>query len=308
MSKIVFGHKSPDTDSICSAIAYALGEKEQNKDCTAYRLGELNKETKFVLETLNIDVPNFLEEVKQEDEVVLVDHNESSQSISNIKEANVVEVYDHHRLGDFETSNPIRIDIRPVGCTSTVLYTKFKNENINITKEMASLMLSAIISDTLMFKSPTCTLEDKQAAKDLKNIAEIDIKEYGMELLKAGTDLSDLSTAKLLEVDTKSFDINEFTYEIGQINTADIEEIKNQRNDELLSEIKKRVDDKNLDAFIFVITDIVNSNSLVYVMGDNKDLVAKDFNQVLENNTMFLEGVVSRKKQVVPFLGKGGVC
>ncbi len=308
MSKIVFGHKSPDTDSICSAIAYALGEKEQNKDCTAYRLGELNKETKFVLETLNIDVPNFLEEVKQEDEVVLVDHNESSQSISNIKEANVVEVYDHHRLGDFETSNPIRIDIRPVGCTSTVLYTKFKNENINITKEMASLMLSAIISDTLMFKSPTCTLEDKQAAKDLKNIAEIDIKEYGMELLKAGTDLSDLSTAKLLEVDTKSFDINEFTYEIGQINTADVEEIKNQRNDELLSEIKKRVDDKNLDAFIFVITDIVNSNSLVYVMGDNKDLVAKDFNQVLENNTMFLEGVVSRKKQVVPFLGKGGVC
>ncbi len=308
MSKIVFGHKSPDTDSICSAIAYALGEKEQNKDCTAYRLGELNKETKFVLETLNIDVPNFLEEVKQEDEVVLVDHNESSQSISNIKEANVVEVYDHHRLGDFETSNPIRIDIRPVGCTSTVLYTKFKNENINITKEMASLMLSAIISDTLMFKSPTCTLEDKQAAKDLKNIAEIDIKEYGMELLKAGTDLSDLSTAKLLEVDTKSFDINEFTYEIGQINTADIEEIKNQRNDELLSEIKKRVDDKNLDAFIFVITDIINSNSLVYVMGDNKDLVAKDFNQVLENNTMFLEGVVSRKKQVVPFLGKGGVC
>ncbi len=308
MSKIVFGHKSPDTDSICSAIAYALGEKEQNKDCTPYRLGELNKETKFVLETLNIDTPNFLEEVKQEDEVVLVDHNESSQSISNIKEANVVEVYDHHRLGDFETSNPIRIDIRPVGCTSTVLYTKFKNENINITKEMASLMLSAIVSDTLMFKSPTCTLEDKQAAKDLKNIAEIDIKEYGMELLKAGTDLSDLSTAKLLEVDTKSFDINEFTYEIGQINTADIEEIKTQRNDELLSEIKKRVDSKNLDAFIFVITDIVNSNSLVYVMGANKDLVAKDFNQVLENNTMFLEGVVSRKKQVVPFLGKGGVC
>ncbi len=308
MKKIVFGHKNPDTDSICSAIAYSLGEKSKNIDCTPYRLGNLNKETKFVLSALNIEVPELIEEANLEDEVVLVDHNESSQSISNIKDLNVVEVYDHHRLGDFETANPIRIDVRPVGCTSTVLYTKFKNEGYQIDKQMASLMLSAIISDTLMFKSPTCTKEDNLAAKELKNIAGIDIKEYGMDLLKAGTDLSDLSTRELLEVDTKSFDISGYTYEIGQINTADIQGVKDLRNEELIVEISKRIEDKKLDAFIFVITDIVNSDSLAYVMGPNKDLVAKDFNQTLENDTMFLQGVVSRKKQVVPLLGKGGVC
>ncbi len=308
MKKIVFGHKNPDTDSICSAIAYSLSEQSKGVECTPYRLGKLNKETEFILKTLNIEVPKLLEEANLEDEVVLVDHNESSQSISNIKDLNVVEVYDHHRLGDFETANPIRIDIRPVGCTSTVLYTKFKNEGYDIDKTMASLMLSAIISDTLMFKSPTCTKEDKLAAKELKNISGLDMKEYGMSLLKSGTDLSDLSTAELLEVDTKSFDILDYTYEIGQINTADIQEVKDVRDEELRVEIGKRIEEKKLDSFIFVITDIVNSNSLVYVMGPNKDLVAKDFNQVLENDTMFLEGVVSRKKQVVPFLGKGGVC
>ncbi len=308
MGKIVFGHKSPDTDSICSAIVYSLAEESKGINCKPYRLGELNKETEFVLETLGIEIPDLLNEVNLDDEVVLVDHNESTQSVSNIKQANVVEVYDHHRLCNFETSNPIRIDIRPVGCTSTVLFNKFKNEGIEIDKKMASLMLSAIISDTLMFKSPTCTKEDNVAAKELKNISGIDIKEYGMDLLKAGTDLSNLKTIQLLDVDTKSFEVGDFTYEIGQINTADIKEVQDLRNDELLKEITKRVEDKKIDGFIFIITDIINSNSLAYVVGPNQKLIAKDFNASLNNNTMFLEGVVSRKKQVVPFLGKGGLC
>lgn len=305
MKKIVFGHKNPDTDSICSAIAYSLGEKKEGRECIPFRLGNLNKETKFILERLNVEVPSLLEDIKEEDEIVLVDHNESSQSIDNIKSANVVEVYDHHRLGDFETSNPIRIDIKPVGCTSTVLYLKFINEGIEIDEKMASLMLSAIISDTLMFKSPTCTREDRVAAKELSKISNIDIKTYGMELLKAGTDLSDLSTKELLEVDTKAFEIGEYRYEIGQVNTADIEEFKNSRNDELKVEIENRIKENKIDVFMFVITDIVNSDSLAYVMGANSNQVAKDFEKELDNDMMFLPGVVSRKKQIVPFLGKG---
>ncbi len=301
MNKIVFGHQNPDTDSICSALTYALGQKEVGEIVIPYRLGDLNKETTFILDKLNIQIPELLKEVSGQD-VVLVDHNEFGQSVSNISEANVVEVYDHHRLANFETKNPINITIMPVGCTSTVLFTKFKNENINITKEMASLMLSAIISDTLLFKSPTCTPKDKQAARELAQISGLDIQSYGMEMLKAGTDLQEFPTEKLLDLDTKAFETSTGKYEVGQINTADIEEVKAQRNGELIQLITSRVEQKGLDAFMFIITDIVNSNSIAYVIGKNTDQIAKAFEKDINNNIIELPGVVSRKKQVVPFL------
>ncbi len=302
MKKVVFGHQNPDTDSICSAITYSLGQKEIGVDVTPYRLGDLNLETEFILNELNINVPQKLSEVSQDMEVVLVDHNEFNQSISNIKEANVVEVYDHHRLSNFETKNPISITMMPVGCTSTVLFKHFKNNNINITKEMASLMLSAIISDTLLFKSPTCTKTDIEVGNELSKISGLNIEDYGMKMLKAGTNLSDQSTDKLLEMDTKSFETANGKYEVGQINTADIDKVIKQRNDELIDKITKRVEQKNLDAFMFIITDIVNSNSTAYVIGKNASKIAQDFNSELKDNKIFLEGVVSRKKQVVPFL------
>ncbi|MFV0288821.1 MAG: manganese-dependent inorganic pyrophosphatase [Mycoplasmatales bacterium] len=301
MKKIVFGHQNPDTDTICSALVYALGQQQLGNEVTPYRLGDLNKETIYVLNYLKMPEPKLLTEVTNE-EVVLVDHNEFSQSIKNIKEANIVAVYDHHRVANFETKNPIDITIKPVGCTTTVLYDEFKNEKVTITKEMAVLMVSAIISDTLLFKSPTCTAKDIKVGKDLAQIAELDLNTYGMEMLKAGTDLAEFTTNKLLDLDTKVFEIENNKYEIGQINTVDIKEVQAQRNEELIEKITKRVVDNKLGAFIFIITDIVNSDSIAYVIGELANEVAQKFDSQLEGNIIKLPGVVSRKKQVVPFL------
>ncbi len=302
MQRVVFGHKNPDTDSICSAIAFSLGKKEQGGNVTPYRLGDLNKETEFVLERLNVSVPKLLKEVTEDMLVTLVDHNEAAQSVDNIKEAKVVEVYDHHRIANFQTDEPITIMMMPVGCTSTVLFKKFTNEQINITKDMAALMLSAIISDTLLFKSPTCTKLDIEVGKKLAQIAELDLNDYGLQLLKAGTDLKDEPTSKLLDMDTKEFKTSNGKYEVGQINTADIDEVIAQRDSELINLISKRVEEKSLDAFMFIITDIVNSNSIGYIIGPNAQKIAEDFDTEINNHKAFLSGVVSRKKQIVPKL------
>lgn len=302
MKKVVFGHKNPDTDSICSSIAYSLGQKEIGNDVTPYRLGEINKETQYILETLNINKPELLEKVEENMEVVMVDHNEFNQSIDNIRDANIKEVYDHHRFANFETTVPLNIVSMPVGCTSTVLYQYFTFKKINITKTMASLMLSAIISDTLLFKSPTCTQVDIDTAQELEKISGINVQEYGMNVLKAGTDLDEFSEEQLLNIDTKAFETDKGKYEVGQINTADIDEVLTKRDSALIKSITTRVEEHGLDAFMFVITDIVNSNSIAYVIGNNADQIASDFKVEINDHKINLPGVVSRKKQVVPFL------
>lgn len=296
MKTLIFGHKNPDTDTICSAMALSLflGDKTQ-----AVRLGKLNKETEFVLNYIGEGAPELLENVEDNQDVILVDHNEFGQSINNIEKANILAVYDHHRIANFKCVNPITIDIRPVGCTATVLYDKFKD---NITKTMAHLMLSAIISDTLLFKSPTCTDRDIEVAKILEKIAELNLNTYGMEMLEAGSSLDSYKTIELLDIDTKEFKTDNGYYSVGQINTVDLEKTLLMRETELLIEMKKRVDDKNFDAFLFVITDILNSNSEVILVGEHSELIASKFKKELKNSKITLDGVVSRKKQIVPNL------
>ena len=302
MKKIVFGHKNPDTDSICSTLAYALVYNSPNQEVEPYRLGKLNKETKYVLEHLNIEEPKLLEEITEEVEIVLVDHNERGQSFDDIENFNVVELYDHHRLANFETKVPINITIMPVGCTSTVLYYKFKNEGLQISTKVASLMLSAIISDTLLFKSPTCTNMDVEAAKKLSEISNLDSNIYGMEMLKAGTDLGDLTIDELLELDKKAFKTENGNYEVGQVNTVNIQSFIKDKDENIKKEILMKIEKKNLSAFMFIITDIVNSNSLAYVMGGKSTEIAQSFQKELIDHKIELPGVVSRKKQIVPFL------
>ena len=237
MSKIlVFGHKNPDTDSICSALVKEKFEKNNGLDVEAVRLGNINKETKYVLNYLNIEEPRYIESIDDEQEVILVDHNEFTQSVNNIENAKIKKVVDHHRICEFKTAEPLYYLAEPVGCTSTILYKEFKRNNMQIERKEAILMLSAIISDTLLFKSPTCTEDDKLAAKDLASIANIDVEKYGLEMLKAGTDLSDLTELELINLDAKEVMLKNSKAIIAQVNTASIEDMM-KRKDKIEEEI-----------------------------------------------------------------------
>lgn len=301
---IVFGHKSPDTDTICSAIVMAdLQTKIRGEKVTPCRLGEINEETKFALKKFNVEAPKFIEKVEEGQKVILVDHNEFSQSVEGIENAKIEAVVDHHRINNFETSEPLFYYAQPVGCTSTILFELYNSNNIDIPAQMAGLMLSAIISDTLLLKSPTTTEKDKKALEALAKIADVDVNIYGLEMLKAGTDLDDFSAEELINLDAKSLDKNGTKFVIAQVNTVSIDDVL-KRQKELEEAINKTIAEKGLSLFVFAITDILNSNSEAIVLGEKGDAVEKAFNKKLENNRVFLEGVVSRKKQLLPFIDK----
>ena len=232
-----------------------------------------------------------------------MDHNESLQSVENVENAKIVEVVDHHKI-NMKTDEPLYYLAKPYGCTSTILFEEFKSKGVNIDKETAILMISAIISDTLLLKSPTCTPRDVEVFQELENIAEINGNEYGLELLKAGTDISDYTAEQIIDLDAKLFEENGKKLIIDQVNTADIDDVL-KRKDEIGAAMEKAVEDKDLSFFMFVVTDIVNTNSKAFVVGPDKEIVAKAFDGELDSDDcIFLEGVVSRKKQIAPALLK----
>ncbi|MBF0780439.1 MULTISPECIES: manganese-dependent inorganic pyrophosphatase [unclassified Granulicatella] len=299
---LVFGHQNPDTDTISSAIAYAYLLNRTGKQAEAVALGEPNEETKFALNYFQVDAPRIVSTVSNEvKQVALVDHNELQQSVSDLKEVEVTAVIDHHRIANFETANPLLYRAEPVGCTATILYKLFSEERVTIPKEIAGLMLSAIISDTLLFKSPTCTPLDVQVAKELAVIADVELEVYGLSLLKAGTNLGDKSVQELLNLDAKTFPMGQTSVRIAQVNTVDEAELL-VRQQELEDAMLKENADNGYDLFVLVITNILTSASVVVVAGEPKEAIEQAFNVTLTNHTATLEGVVSRKKQVVPQL------
>ncbi|MBT2658169.1 manganese-dependent inorganic pyrophosphatase [Bacillus sp. ISL-18] len=299
---LIFGHKNPDTDTICSAIAYADLKKQLGVDAEPVRLGQINGETQFALTTFNAEVPRLVEAVASEvNSVILVDHNERQQSANDIADVRVLEVIDHHRIANFETSDPLYYRCEPVGCTATILNKMYKENGKEIKKEIAGLMLSAIISDSLLFKSPTCTPEDVAAAKELAAIAGVEAETYGLEMLKAGADVRDKSIADLLSLDAKEFEMGSSKVEIAQVNVVDTADVL-ERQAELEAAISNIVAEKNLDLFLFVVTDILTNDSVGLAIGSKAAAVEKAYNVTLENNAATLKGVVSRKKQIVPVL------
>ncbi len=301
---LIFGHKNPDTDTICSSmVKEILNKKNGCEKSKAVRLGNVNKETQYVLDYLGLEAPELIEKVEEGQEVILVDHNEFNQSVEGIEKAKILGVTDHHRIANFETSEPLYYIAKPYGCTSTILFEEFKQLGHEIERTEAILMASAIISDTLLLKSPTTTEHDKKALEELGKIANINIEEYGLEMLKAGTDLDDFSAEELINLDAKSLDKNGTKFVIAQVNTVSIDDVL-KRQKELEEAINKTIEEKGLSLFVFAITDILNSNSEAIVLGEKGDVIEKAFDKKLENNRVFLEGVVSRKKQLIPFIDK----
>lgn len=294
----VFGHQKPDTDSITSAIVAANLQNALGNDAVAYKLGNLNKETAYALKTFEIEEPETLKTIPEGANIVMVDHNEFAQSVDGIDKANIKMVVDHHKI-KFETVEPLYYIAEPAGCTASILYKLYKQNDVEITKPIAGLMLSAIVSDTLLFKSPTCTPQDKEIAEKLAVIAGVDLYAYGKEMLKAGTDISEFTPYQVINIDAKEFNDKNAKFEISQVNAVDLDSIFS-RQSELESAIQKEIEEKNLDFYMFAATDILNANSKIIALGNKANTVEKAFGINLDNNTAMLENVVSRKKQMLP--------
>ncbi|HFI0644236.1 TPA: manganese-dependent inorganic pyrophosphatase [Streptococcus suis] len=305
MSKfLVFGHQNPDTDAIASSYGWAHLEREVfGRDAEAVALGTPNEETTFALDYFGVTAPRVVESAKAEgvSQVILTDHNEFQQSIADIKEVEVAAVIDHHRVANFETANPLYMRLEPVGSASSIVYRAFKENGVTPPKEVAGLLLSGLISDTLLLKSPTTHATDPQVAAELAEIAGVNLEEYGLALLKAGTNLASKSAEELIDIDAKTFGLNGNDVRVAQVNTVDIAEVL-ERQAEIEAAMKAASVANGYSDFVLMITDIVNSNSEILALGSNMDKVEAAFNFKLENNHAFLAGAVSRKKQVVPQL------
>lgn len=293
MSLKIFGHKNPDTDSICSAISLAYLKNELNIEATPFTLGKPQKEALFVLNYFNVSVPQILESAKGMN-VCLVDHNEKIQTIDDIDEANLLEIVDHHKV-DIKTDTPLSIRIMPVGCTCTIVYNLFKENNITIPKHIAGLLLSAILSDTLIFKSPTTTQMDKIACEELEKLAEVNMQSYAMEMFKAGSSLDEYSIDEIINMDFKEFEMGSKKVGIGQVLTLDIEPLLNKKE-----EFLNKMNEMSQDYVILAITDIIKEGS--YLLYKCDDLVLSKAFDVEATQGVFAKGVVSRKKQLVPNL------
>lgn len=416
LSKQIFvtGHKSPDTDSICTSIAYAKLQELQGVNAIPVRAGEINKESAFALQYFKVepqplvtdlyvkvgkavrrDIPplpvsaslkdaaqwfaayhpeeapvvdgerfvgvvakaaladEFIKTVTGEElsrikdlvympetvfspahnghdvpkeghyvvvdgdryigmicagcvekadkqQVMLVDHNERKQIIDGIEEAEIVSVVDHHRIGGtLMTEGPIFILFRPVGCTATIVTALYEQAGIAVPKQIAGLLLSAIISDTVLFRSPTCTEEDKEAAAKLADIAGVDIQTYGMEMLKAGANVSDLTPDQIVHNDMKEFSDGVHTFTVAQVQVMDTSDLLAQKN-ELLAALERLRASKDFSASFLMITGIIEEATNFIFAGPMEEVVAKAFSKDVVKQEVFLPHVMSRKKQIVP--------
>ena len=299
----VFGHQAPDTDSICSTIIATNLEKEMGNinQVIACRLGPLNKESKFALEYFGFQPPTLITKASEADEVILVDHNNPGQSAKDIKQAKVVKIIDHHGIAGFSSPEPIFILTEPVGCCCTVLYKLYKDNDIPITKNIAGLMLSAIISDTVLLRSQTTTQRDVKTANKLAKIAGVNLEEFGKKLLTKGTEISDISDFDLVFQDSKEFPVGDEKIQISQINSYDTKEPLDRK--EGIKKVMIEYMDKHKDIvlFVFDILDIYNMDSYAIVVGPRKKAVENAYHvEIGEDGVVFLKKVASRKKQLYP--------
>lgn len=299
MTALVLGHKNPDTDSIVSALAATNLYKGRNIDVKAAAQGTPAPETQFVLNKFNLQAPDVVTSVAGQ-ELYLVDYSDLAQAPADFKEAKLLGIIDHHKLGDITSDSPVECFIQPVGCSNTIIKKLHDYYNVTIDKNLAGAMLCAILSDTVLFKSPTCTEMDKEAAYDLAKIAGIeDLQTLGMEMFKAKSNL-DASPRDLIFRDFKDFNMSGHKIGIGQLELISIDMLSADLIAALQQELNN-VKAEGRDSAILVITDIMKEGSLLILSSDKAETIVKALNTTLSDK-MWLPGVMSRKKQVVPQL------
>jgi manganese-dependent inorganic pyrophosphatase len=305
MSVFVVGHSNPDTDSVTAAIAYANYLKATGTDavaCMQISADKLNPESKVVLEKFGLAAPQTLTDAAGKD-VALVDFSDIAQAPANIGQANIVAIVDHHKIGDITTGSPIFFYAKPVGCTCTVLLEIYKNNKVELPKNIAGGMLCAILSDTVNFKSPTCTDADKAAVADLLKITGVtDQNGLFMEMLKAKSSVAGVPIKDLLFRDYKDFDMNGKKVGIGQIELATLEQVAGIRED--LYKALQGVKAEGRHSVLFMLTDVVKEGTDLMVVSDDPAIIEKAFNGKLQGQSMWVDGMMSRKKQTVPPLQK----
>ena len=305
MSVSVVGHSNPDTDSITAAIAYANFLKATGTDavaCMQISADNLNPESKVVLQKFGLTAPQELTDAGGKD-VALVDFSDIAQAPANIGDANIIAIVDHHKIGDVTTGSPIFFYNKPVGCTCTVLLEMYKNNNIELPKDIAGGMLCAILSDTVNFKSPTCTDEDKAAVAELLTISGVSDQDgLFMEMLKAKSSVEGIPAKDLIFRDYKDFDMNGKKVGIGQIELATLDQVAGIRDD--LYKAVEEVKAEGRHSVLFMLTDVVKEGTDLMVVSDEPAIIENAFNGKLQGQSMWVDGMMSRKKQTVPPLQK----
>ena len=296
MTALVLGHKNPDTDSIVSALAAANLYKGRGLDVTPVAQGEPAPETAFVLKTLGLKAPEVVTSVAGK-EVYLVDYSDLAQAPADFKDAKLLGIIDHHKLGDVTSDTPVECWIQPVGCSNTVIKKLHDYFNVSIDKALAGAMLCAILSDTVLFKSPTCTEDDKKAASELAALAGVEnMQKLGMDMFKAKSNLEGATPRELIFRDFKDFDMSGHKVGIGQLELTSLDLVTPELKSALQSELQK-VKAEGRHTAILVLTDVMAEGSELLCVSENASLI----NEALKPDTkMWMPGVMSRKKQVVP--------
>lgn len=301
MSTYIFGHTNPDSDSIVGAISLAYLKNCLGEDCIASSQGDISPETEFILKKFSVTAPQIKTSYAGE-KVYLVDFSDLAQAPKDIKEATILGIVDHHKLGDITTDTPLECWIRPIGCSNTVIKQMFDYYNVDIPKDLAGMMMCAILSDTVIFKSPTCTKEDTKAVKELSQVCGIeDYKALAMEMFIAKSAVEGASARNLNTRDYKAFDMNGTKVGIGQLEMVDIS-VLDDRIDELFEDMKLMKAEDSLHTIAILLTDIMKEGSRLLVLSDDISKVENAFKVKIENNQAWLDGVLSRKKQVIPVL------
>lgn len=299
MSMYVVGHKIPDSDSICGALAIAYLKNQIGEPAIPARLGELSPETQFILDKFGFEAPELKMSYAGEN-VYIVDHTEKTQAPDDIDEATVVGVVDHHKLGDLTTSTPLECWIRPVGCSNTIVKMMYDFYGVEIPKAYAGIMMCAILSDTVIFKSPTCTTADIKCVEALAEIAGIeDYKALGMEMFKVKSAVEGTPVRDLVLRDFKDFDMHGNLVGIGQLEVIDLSVFDTIKAD-LANDIIKLKEEGNRHSVMLLLTDIMKEGSLMLIASDDETLITSAYDVSSDNSEAWLDGVLSRKKQVVP--------
>lgn len=298
MAALVMGHMNPDTDSIISAIAVADLNNKRGIQSKPGAQAEPTPETVFILEKFGLETPPVVGDVAGQ-KMFLVDYSDLAQAPKGIADAEILGIVDHHKLGDVSTPNPLEIWTWPVGCTATVIKNMYDFYGIEIPKSIAGGLLCAILSDTVMFKSPTCTDADKKAVEELAKIAGVaDVMALGMEMFKVKSAVEGASMKDLVFRDYKDFDMSGNKVGIGQLEVVDLS-ILDPVKDGLYEEIT-RVKGEGRHSVFLLLTDIMKEGSEMLIVSDDPAVVEKAFGKKAEGKSVWLDGVMSRKKQVVP--------